>query len=95
MEIDVQGIRKARESIMKVFMSIKRYALCGANSYSFLLLLQYVCDHKSRFKWLAGVHFVADIPKTQSGKILRRVLREQAKAMIETGVILVFLSAKL
>lgn len=37
---------------------------------------------KARFKWLHGVEFTDEIPKTPSGKILRRVLREQAKGKI-------------
>ena len=34
----------------------------------------------ARYKWLeGGVVFLDEVPKTASGKILKRVLREQAK----------------
>ena len=37
---------------------------------------------KTRYKWLAGgVEFVDEIPKTTSGKLLRRVLRDRAREM--------------
>ncbi|KAI6251851.1 putative NRPS-like protein biosynthetic cluster [Pyricularia oryzae] len=40
-------------------------------------IIQHVADHKARYKWLGGgVEFVDAIPKTPSGKILRRKLRE-------------------
>jgi len=43
---------------------------------------KHVSDHKVRYKWLdGGIEFVDAIPKNPSGKILRRVLREQAKAL--------------
>ncbi|KAF2139184.1 uncharacterized protein K452DRAFT_360883 [Aplosporella prunicola CBS 121167] len=43
-------------------------------------LQKFVEDHKSRHKWLkGGVEFVDSIPKSPSGKILRRVLRDQDK----------------
>ncbi|KZP07131.1 amp dependent CoA ligase [Athelia psychrophila] len=45
-------------------------------------LLAHVADAKSRYKWLAGgVEFVDKIPKTPSGKLLRRVLRERAREL--------------
>ncbi|KAF7980913.1 hypothetical protein HWV62_36113 [Athelia sp. TMB] len=42
-------------------------------------LVQHVSDAKTRHKWLAGgVEFVDKIPKTSSGKLLRRVLKDRA-----------------
>ncbi|KAK2739432.1 hypothetical protein FQN57_006561 [Myotisia sp. PD_48] len=39
---------------------------------------KYVEDHKARHKWLkGGVEFIDVIPKSPSGKILRRLLRDQ------------------
>lgn len=40
-------------------------------------LIQYVKDHKVRYKWLRELEFVAEIPKSPSSKTLRRVLRER------------------
>lgn len=41
---------------------------------------KYVEDHKARHKWLkGGVRFMDVIPKSPSGKILRRLLRDQEK----------------
>jgi 4-coumarate--CoA ligase len=43
---------------------------------------QHVADNKIAYKQLAGgVEFVPIIPKNPSGKLLRRVLREQAKEL--------------
>jgi acyl-coenzyme A synthetase/AMP-(fatty) acid ligase len=43
-------------------------------------LFQLVADNKVKYKHLAGgVVFVALIPKNPSGKIMRRVLKEQVK----------------
>ncbi len=42
-------------------------------------LMQYVKDTRTRSKWLAGVRVVELIPKSPSGKILRRILREEHK----------------
>lgn len=41
---------------------------------------KHVEQHKARHKWLAGgVEFVDEIPKSPSGKILRRLLRDKEK----------------
>jgi len=40
-------------------------------------VLGYVKEKKSRSKWLSGVEIVDQIPKSPSGKILRRVLRNR------------------
>ncbi|KAF8450090.1 hypothetical protein BDZ91DRAFT_802833 [Kalaharituber pfeilii] len=43
-------------------------------------LAAYVRERKSRPKWITGgVKFVEEVPKSPSGKILRRVLRERAR----------------
>ncbi|KAH9950864.1 phenylacetyl-CoA ligase [Amylocystis lapponica] len=43
-------------------------------------ICKHVADAKTKMKWLTGgVVFVDAIPKNPSGKILRRILREQAK----------------
>jgi acyl-CoA synthetase (AMP-forming)/AMP-acid ligase II len=44
-------------------------------------IAKFVEKHKTRHKWLAGgVEFVDVIPKSPSGKILRRLLRDQDRA---------------
>lgn len=42
-------------------------------------LLEYVKSQKVRHKWLKEVEFTENIPKSASGKILRRELREKSK----------------
>jgi 4-coumarate--CoA ligase len=42
-------------------------------------LLNYVKEKKIRYKWLTEIEFVEVIPKSPSGKILRRALRERGK----------------
>lgn len=42
-------------------------------------LLAYVKEKKIRYKWLAEIEFVEQIPKSPSGKILRRVLKDRVK----------------
>lgn len=43
---------------------------------------KHVADNKVAYKHLAGgVEFVDSIPKTPSGKLLRRVLREKGKEL--------------
>lgn len=41
---------------------------------------KHVEDHKTRYKWLAGgVEFIDVIPKSPTGKILRRLLRDRER----------------
>lgn len=47
--------------------------------------MQHVADHKVYYKRLAGIEFLPAIPKNPSGKLLRRVLREQAKTDLAAG----------
>lgn len=43
-------------------------------------IARHVEDHKARYKWLkGGVEFIDVVPKSPSGKILRRVLRDREK----------------
>jgi len=44
------------------------------------IIAKHVEDHKARYKWLkGGIEFIAEIPKSPSGKILRRMLRDKEK----------------
>ncbi|KIW77814.1 hypothetical protein Z517_07647 [Fonsecaea pedrosoi CBS 271.37] len=40
-------------------------------------LIKYVQERKARHKWIAEIDFINEIPKSASGKILRRVLRDK------------------
>ncbi|KAJ5512655.1 hypothetical protein N7463_002207 [Penicillium fimorum] len=52
----------------------------GSDESTLQALVKYVEDHKARHKWLkGGIRFVDVIPKSPSGKILRRLLRDQEK----------------
>lgn len=50
-------------------------------------LYKYVADHKARYKRLeGGIEFIDVIPKSPSGKILRRMLRDKEKeARLKNG----------
>ncbi|KXG50052.1 uncharacterized protein PGRI_060190 [Penicillium griseofulvum] len=52
----------------------------GSDESTLQALVKHVEDHKARHKWLkGGIRFVDVIPKSPSGKILRRLLRDQEK----------------
>ena len=43
-------------------------------------IIKHVQDHKAHYKWLkGGVEFIDAVPKSPSGKILRRLLRDREK----------------
>lgn len=42
-------------------------------------MIKYVQEKKVRHKWVKEVEIVDEIPKSASGKILRRILRDMAK----------------
>ncbi|KAK0391756.1 hypothetical protein NLU13_1255 [Sarocladium strictum] len=45
------------------------------------IVIQHVKDHKTSYKWIrGGVEVLSEIPKSPSGKILRRLLRDREKA---------------
>ncbi|KAF2656009.1 4-coumarate-CoA ligase 2 [Lophiostoma macrostomum CBS 122681] len=43
-------------------------------------LMAFVKEKKVRHKWVKEIEFIAEIPKSASGKILRRVLRDKEKS---------------
>ncbi|KAI8938829.1 hypothetical protein NX059_004691 [Plenodomus lindquistii] len=43
-------------------------------------IIAYVKEKKVRYKWIKEVEFINEIPKSPSGKILRRMLRDKEKA---------------
>lgn len=50
-------------------------------------LLVYVKEKKVRHKWLKEVEFIQEIPKSASGKILRRILRDLDKRNVRGTVV--------
>jgi 4-coumarate--CoA ligase len=50
-------------------------------------ILRYVKEKKVRYKWLKEVEFCEEIPKSASGKILRRVLRDRARKGKRGGLV--------
>ena len=48
-------------------------------------LTKYVQDRKIRYKWVTDFDFVTEIPKSASGKILRKVLRDREKEAAKSG----------
>jgi 4-coumarate--CoA ligase len=42
--------------------------------------MEYVKEHKTKYKWVKEIDFIDVIPKSASGKILRRILRDLDKA---------------
>lgn len=50
------------------------------NAATAQILSEFVKSKKVRAKWLVGgIEFLAEIPKTSSGKILRRMLRDRER----------------
>ena len=73
---------RASESIMKVSTSLHHLPSKPCTDAG---ALQWVSDHKTQFKWLAGVEFIDVVPKNPSGKLLRRLLRDQLKQLLAQG----------
>lgn len=69
----------AAGEIPKAFV-VKAPAASGDDSAVMEAIKKHVSDHKARHKWLkGGVEFLDVIPKSPSGKILRRLLRDKEK----------------
>lgn len=43
-------------------------------------IMEYVKVHKAKYKWVKEIDFIETIPKSASGKILRRILRDLDRA---------------
>ncbi|KAF2786306.1 4-coumarate-CoA ligase 2 [Melanomma pulvis-pyrius CBS 109.77] len=50
-------------------------------------LIEFVKEKKVRYKWIKEIEFTDEIPKSGSGKILRRVLRDKERSGKERGVV--------
>ncbi|PWY85856.1 acetyl-CoA synthetase-like protein [Aspergillus sclerotioniger CBS 115572] len=59
---------------------VKSSSASGSDEEIIESIKKHVSDHKARHKWLkGGVRFIDVVPKSPSGKILRRLLRDQEK----------------
>lgn len=59
---------------------VKSPSATGSDEEVIQSIKKHVEEHKARHKWLkGGVRFLDVIPKSPSGKILRRLLRDQEK----------------
>ncbi|GAT21108.1 phenylacetyl-CoA ligase [Aspergillus luchuensis] len=59
---------------------VKSPSFRGSDEEAIQSIKKHVEEHKARHKWLkGGVRFIDAIPKSPSGKILRRMLRDQEK----------------
>ncbi|RDX52614.1 amp dependent CoA ligase [Lentinus brumalis] len=48
-------------------------------------IFKHVSDHKTQYKWLAGIEFIDIVPKNPSGKLLRRLLRDRLREGLAAG----------
>ncbi|KAF2703116.1 acetyl-CoA synthetase-like protein [Pleomassaria siparia CBS 279.74] len=51
-------------------------------------LIAFVKEKKVRYKWVKEIEFCDEIPKSGSGKILRRVLRDRERSGVGRGVVI-------
>lgn len=58
-----------------------------ASQAVWLDILQFVQQRKARVKWIRELEFTDEIPKSASGKVLRRVLRDREKRGAQNGVV--------
>lgn len=42
--------------------------------------MDFVKKHKTKYKWVKEIEFIEIVPKSASGKILRRILRDSDRA---------------
>lgn len=61
----------------KAYVVLKNHSQVGEEVG--LSILKYAQERKVRHKWVREVEFIDEIPKSASGKILRRVLRDREK----------------
>ncbi|KAK2810063.1 hypothetical protein FQN50_003257 [Emmonsiellopsis sp. PD_5] len=86
-DVAVLGIRDDYSGeLPKAFVVLKGSAQGADKVEVAKRLLQYVKENKVRHKWVVEVEFIDEIPKSASGKILRRVLRELEKKGSGKGV---------
>ena len=76
----VIGVYSEREGEVPKAFVVKDSSAKGSDDEVIKQITKHVEDHKSNHKWLrGGVEFIEEVPKSASGKILRRKLRDQEK----------------
>lgn len=70
----------------KAYVVLKRNSR-GKEEEIGLDILRYARERKVRHKWLREVEFAEEIPKSASGKILRRVLRDRERSGVRGRVV--------
>ena len=77
----VIGIPSDREGEVPKAFVVKDSSAQGSDEDVIKEICQHVEKHKSNHKWLkGGVEFIDVVPKSPSGKILRRMLRDKEKS---------------
>ena len=64
----------------KAYIVLKKHKKKDDPQATCKALMKYVREKKVRHKWIQEVEVVDEIPKSASGKILRRVLRDMQKS---------------
>ncbi|KJY01421.1 phenylacetyl-CoA ligase like protein [Zymoseptoria brevis] len=84
----VIGIPAEREGEVPKAFVVKTPNAKGSDDEIAKSIKEHVEKHKSNYKWLrGGVEFIEVVPKSPSGKILRRLMRDQEKEkMKKAGV---------
>lgn len=76
----VIGTYSEREGEVPKAFVVKDASAKGSDEEIIKAIVKHVEDVKSNHKWLrGGVEFIDEVPKSASGKILRRKIRDQEK----------------
>ena len=72
----------------KAFVVPKSNRIAGEKELQELgrTLLAFVKEKKVRYKWVAEIEFVKEVPKSPTGKLLRRVLKQREREGTSKGV---------
>jgi acyl-CoA synthetase (AMP-forming)/AMP-acid ligase II len=80
----VIGVPSDREGEVPKAFVVKQPGSKGDDASLMKAIAKHVEDHKTNYKWLrGGIEFIDVVPKSPSGKILRRLLRDQEKAKMK------------
>ncbi|PSK56941.1 4-coumarate--CoA ligase-like 7 [Elsinoe australis] len=91
-DVAVLGIRDDYEGeVPKAYVVLKPGAREGKGEAELVEvgkgLLKYVRENKVRHKWVREIEFADEIPKSASGKILRRILRDKERDVSRKRVV--------